>query len=194
MSYYHGSLHDLHNNLPLICRSMKINGVQKLQIYHVIEFDQSVWLALSIEFNTQLRTRGKNDFKKDFFRLINNSVFRKMMENIRKHRDINLVMKEEAYLKRLIKPNFKSRIVFSKNLMGCEMGKIRVIMNEPVYHGQAILQSRTKYFGPKVISYVFVVYLSLFSSSLPPFNVVLFENCYSFTSIFNIEMGGGGVI
>ena len=51
--------------------------------------------------------------------------------------------------------------------------------------------------GPKVISYVFVVYLSLFSSSLPPFNVVLFENCYSFTSIFNIEMrggGGGGVI
>ena len=70
---------------------------------------------------------------------MNNSVFGKMMENIRKHRDINLMTNEEVYLKRVMKPNFKLGIIFSKNLMGCEMRKIRVIVNKPVYLGQAIL-------------------------------------------------------
>ena len=55
------------------------------------------------------------------------------------------------------------------------------------------LQSWTKYFAPEVISYVFVVYLGLLSSPLPLFNVVLFEKCSPFTSIFNIENGGGGI-
>ena len=63
---------------------------------------------------------------------MNNSVFGKMMENIRKHRVINLVTNEEAYLKRMMKPNFKSG-------MGCELEKIRVVMNKPVYIGQSIL-------------------------------------------------------
>ena len=58
------------------------------------------------------------------------------MENIR---DINLVINKEAYLKRVTKLNFKSEIVFSENLMGCEMGNIRVIMNKPVNLFQAIL-------------------------------------------------------
>ena len=70
---------------------------------------------------------------------MNNSVFGKMMENIRKHRDINLVMNKEVYLKRVMKPNFKSGTIFSENLMGCKIGRIRVIMNKPVYLRQAIL-------------------------------------------------------
>ena len=61
------------------------------------------------------------------------------MENIRKQRDIKLVNNEEAYLKAVMKPNFKSGTLFGPNLMGCEMGKIKVIMNKPVYLGQAIL-------------------------------------------------------
>ena len=61
------------------------------------------------------------------------------MENIRKHRNIKLVMTEEEYLKTLMKPNFKSGVLFSENLMGCEMGKIKFVMNKPVYLGQAIL-------------------------------------------------------
>ena len=81
----------------------------------------------------------KNDFEKDFFKLMNNSVFGKMVENIRKHRDVNLIMNEWVYLKRVMKPNFKSGIVFSENLMGCKMGKIRVVMNKPVYLRQMIL-------------------------------------------------------
>ena len=61
------------------------------------------------------------------------------MENIRKHRSIKLVTNREAYLKAVMKPNFKSGTLFGTNLMGCEMGKIKVVMNKPVYLGQAIL-------------------------------------------------------
>ena len=92
-----------------------------------------------IDFNTKLRTKTKNDSEKDFYKLMNNAVFGKTMENIRKHRDIKLVNNEEAYLKAVMKPNFKSGTLFGPNLMGCEMGKIKVAMNKPVYLGQAIL-------------------------------------------------------
>ena len=61
------------------------------------------------------------------------------MENIRKHRNIKLVTNREAYLKGVMKPNFKSSIPFGENLMGCEMGKIKVVMNKPIYLGQVIL-------------------------------------------------------
>ena len=80
-----------------------------------------------------------NDFEKDFFKLMNNSVFRKTIENIRKHRNIGLVTTEEKYLHTVMKPNFKSGVLFGENLMGCEMGKIKVVMNKLVYLGQAIL-------------------------------------------------------
>ena len=80
-----------------------------------------------------------NDFEKDFFKLMKNSVFGKMMENIRKHRNIKLVTTEEKYLHIVMKPNFKSGVLFCENLRGCEMGKIKVVMNKPVYLSQVIL-------------------------------------------------------
>ena len=92
-----------------------------------------------IDFNTKLRTAATYDFEKDFYKLMNNTVFRNTMENIRKHRNIKLVTNREAYLKAVMKPNFKSGVRFSSNLMGCEMGKIKVVMNKPVYLRQAIL-------------------------------------------------------
>ena len=61
------------------------------------------------------------------------------MENIRKHRNIGLVTTEEKYLCTVMKPNFKFGVLFGENLMGCEMGKIKVVMNKLVYLGQAIL-------------------------------------------------------
>ena len=61
------------------------------------------------------------------------------MENIRKHRNIKLVNDEEEYLKNVMKPNFKSGTLLGSDLMGCEMGKVRVVMNKSVYLGQAIL-------------------------------------------------------
>ena len=61
------------------------------------------------------------------------------MENIRKHINIKLVNNEEEYLKNVMKPKFKSGTLLALDLMGCEMGKVRVVMNKPVYLGQAIL-------------------------------------------------------
>ena len=164
---YPKDLHDSHNDLPFICERMEINGVEKLvpnlrdkknyvihiqalnqalqhglrsdRIHQAMEFNQSPWLKTYIDFNTQLRTAATNDFEKDFFKLMNNSVFGKTMENIRKQKNIKLVTTEEKYLKTVMKPNFKSGVLFGENLMGCEMGKIKVVMNKPVYLGQAIL-------------------------------------------------------
>ena len=70
---------------------------------------------------------------------MNNSVFRRTMENIRKRRNIKLVTTEKKYLRTVMRPHFKSGVLFGKNLMGCQMGKIKVVMNKPVYLGQAIL-------------------------------------------------------
>ena len=120
---YPKELHNQHNDLPFMCERMEINGVEKLvpnlrdkrsyiihiqalnqalqhrlrldRIRRVIEFDQSPWLKTYIDFNTQQRTVATKDFEKDFFKLMNNSVFRKMVENIMKHRNIGLVTTEE---------------------------------------------------------------------------------------------------
>ena len=105
----------------------------------MIDFNQSPWLKTCIDFNTQLRKAATNDFEKDFFKLMNNSVFGKTMENIRKHRNIKLATTEEKYLHTVMRPNFKSGVLFGENLMGCEMGKIKVVMNKLVYLGQTIL-------------------------------------------------------
>ena len=164
---YPRELHDYHNDLSFMCERMKINGVEKLipnlyykkryithirvleqalkhgllleHIHRVIEFKQSAWMKEYIDFNTKLRTAAANDFEKDFYRLMNNAVFGKTMENIRKHRNIKLVTSREAYLKVVMKPNFKSGVQFSSNLMGCKIGKLKVVMNKPVYLGQATL-------------------------------------------------------
>ena len=115
------------------------HGLRLDRIHRAIEFDQSPWLKTYIDFNTQLRMAATNDFEKDFFKLMNNSVFRKTMENTRNHRNIKLVTTEEKYLHTVMKPNFKSGVLFGENLMGCKMGKIKVVMNKPVYLSQAIL-------------------------------------------------------
>ena len=73
---------------------------------------------------------------------MNTLVFGKTMENIGKHKDIKLVTIRELFLKTVMKPNFKSGMCFSENLMGCEMGKTKVTMNKPVYLGQALLDLR----------------------------------------------------
>ena len=164
---YPRELHNYHNNLPFMCERMVIGGVEKLvpnlyykkrylihiraldqalkhglvleRIYRAMEFTQWAWMKEYIDFNIALRTAATNDFEKDFYKLMNNSAFGKTMENIRKHRSIKLVTNQEAYLKAVMKPNFKSGTLFGSNLMGCEMGKIKVVMNKLVYLGQAIL-------------------------------------------------------
>ena len=97
-----------------------------------------------IMLNTRLRKDAKNEFEKDFFKLINNNVFGKTMEIIRNHKDMKLVTSDKKYLKYVMKPNFKDAHPFTKHLFAMEMGKREITMNKPVYFGQAILDlSRT---------------------------------------------------
>ena len=94
------------------------HGLVLERIHRAIEFEQSAWMKEYIDFNTKLRTAAKSDFEKDFYKLMNNAVFGKTMENIRKHRNIKLITSREAYLKAVMKPNFKSGVLFGENLMG----------------------------------------------------------------------------
>ena len=89
--------------------------------------------------NTKLRTEAKNDFEKDFFKLMNNSVFGKTMENVRNHRDIKLVTTDKRRSILASEPNYHSSKRISKDLMIMEMKKVEVKMNKPIYLGQAIL-------------------------------------------------------
>ena len=89
--------------------------------------------------NTKLRAEAKKDFGKDFFKLMNNSVFGKTMENVRNHRDIKLVATNERRNKLVSEPNYHTTKNFSENFLAIEMRKTKVMMNKPVYLGQAIL-------------------------------------------------------
>ena len=89
--------------------------------------------------NTNLRKNAKNEFEKDFFQLMNNSVFGKTMENVRKHSDIKLVTTEETRNKLVSEPNYHTTKQFSENLLAIEMKKTEVKMNKPVYLGMSIL-------------------------------------------------------
>ena len=89
--------------------------------------------------NTKLRKEAKSEFEKDFFKLMNNSVFGKTMENVRKHRDIKLVTTEEKRIKLVSEPNYHTTKQFSENLLAIEMKKTKVKMNKPIYLGMSIL-------------------------------------------------------
>ena len=93
--------------------------------------------------NIELTKEAKNDFVKDFFKLINNPVFGKTMENVRNHRDIKLVTTNKQRNKFASEPNYHSTKYISKNLLIMEMKKVEVKMNKPIYLGQAILDIST---------------------------------------------------
>ena len=89
--------------------------------------------------NTELRKLAKDDFEKDLFKLMNNAVFGKTMENIRKHRDIKLVTTNNKRSKLVSEPNYHTMNHISKDLSITEMNKTKVKMNKPVYLGLWIL-------------------------------------------------------
>ena len=95
------------------------------RVHRVIQFNQEAWLKPCINMNAKVKKEAKNEFEKDFFRLMNNSVFRKTMENARKHRDIKLVATEEKRSKLDSEPNYHTTKHFSKNLFAIEMKKTK---------------------------------------------------------------------
>ena len=95
------------------------------KVCRVIEFNQEAWLKEYIVINSELKKQGKKDFKKDFFKFINNSVFGKTMENSRKHRDIKLVRTDKRRNQLVSEPNYHATKCFSENLLVIEMKKTK---------------------------------------------------------------------
>ena len=148
---YPKSLHDLHSDYPLAPEQIKVNKVDKLipnlwnkkkyvihyenlkqylslglelnKIHRGIKFEESQWLEKYITLNIELRTAAANEFEKDFFKLMNNSVFGKTMENIRNRVDIKLVNNKRQAEKLSAKPNFYRCNIFSEDLMAIHMKK-----------------------------------------------------------------------
>ena len=89
--------------------------------------------------NTGLRKEATNDFEKDFFKLMNNAVFGKTIENMRNYRDIKIVTTDKQRNKLASEPNYHTTKHISKNLLIMKMKKVEVKMNKPVYLGEAIL-------------------------------------------------------
>ena len=183
---YPEKLHDLHNDYPLAPERVECDhGVKKLipnlrhknnyvihyknlmqclrlgmklkKIHRGIKFTEAAFLKPYIDKNTSLRALAKNNFEKDFFKLMNNSVFGKTMENIRNRVNVKLVDSGEQFKKLAAKPNYNSRKIFNENLVSVHMKKTSLTMNKPVYLGMSILDlSKTvmydfhyKYIKPK---------------------------------------------
>ena len=166
-------LHDLHDDYPLAPEKVKIDKVEKLipklenkrkyvvhcrslkqyerlglkitKIYRGIKFTERDFMKEYIDLNTELRKNAKSDFEKDFFKLMNNSVFGKTMENLRKRVDIHLVNSREKARKLVTKPNYDSCTIFDENLIAIHMKKTRLVMCKPIFLGMSILDiSKTK--------------------------------------------------
>ena len=166
---YPKELHDLHNDYPLapekimMCKTKveklipNLRGKEKYVIHYKnlkqyldlglkltcihrgIKFEESEWLKTYIDINTKLRAKAKNNFEKDFFKLMNNSVFGKTMENIRNRVNIKLVNDSDKAKKLTAKPNFKHLNIFCEELIAVHMKKTSLIFNKPVYLGMCIL-------------------------------------------------------
>ena len=90
--------------------------------------------------NTELRKNAKNDFEKDFNKLINNAVFGRSIMNVRKHRDIKLITDDKKRCKFASIPNYHTTKRFSENFLAMEMKKTKIKMNIPIYIGFTILE------------------------------------------------------
>ena len=106
------------------------HGFFKKKVHRVITFNQNVWLKPCIDMNT--------DFDKYLFKLINNAVFGKTMENARKHRDIILVTTDRRRYYLVLGPNYHTTKFCNENVLAIEILKTSILMNKPIYFGLSI--------------------------------------------------------
>lgn len=118
------------------------HGLKLEKVHRLLKFDQSLWLKPYIELNTMHRKKAKNDFEKNLFKLFNNAIFGKTMENIRSRADIRLVSKWGGrYGARMLiaRPNFKRCTIFDDELVAIELQRTHLLMNKPIIIGMSIL-------------------------------------------------------
>ena len=108
------------------------HGLILKKVHRAILFKHSKWLEPYIMLNTELRKNAKNAFEKGFFKLTNNSIFRKTMENVRNRRDIKLEVTEVKRKLLTSQRNFEHSKKFSQNFEAIEMRKSYVFMNKPI--------------------------------------------------------------
>jgi len=108
-------------------------------IHRVLRFNQSPWLKTYIDFNTAKRKNACNDFEKDFFKLMNNSIFGKTMENLRKRVNVKLVRNVDKIRKLTSSPLYDSVKIFYEGLVAVNMRKPSLYLNRPIYVGFSIL-------------------------------------------------------
>ncbi|XP_025407099.1 uncharacterized protein LOC112681055 [Sipha flava] len=115
------------------------NGINVTKVHRIIRFKQSKWMASYVELCTNMRAKSENEFERQFWKLLVNSVFGKCMENVRKRMSIKLVSSKEKAHKLMRKPFFKDRTIYSKDLMAVYMHKETFKFDKPIYVGFAIL-------------------------------------------------------
>ncbi len=164
---YPEELHDSHNEYPLAPERLLIGKVEKLvpnlndktkyvihhenlklylrlgmrlaKIHRGITFVEEDFMKPYIDLNTELRAKATTDFEKDFFKLMNNAVFGKTMENVRNRVNVKLVTNEKACNKLVKKSNFKSVNIFHENLIAVHMEKTSTKLDKPIQIGMSIL-------------------------------------------------------
>ena len=115
------------------------------KVHRVIQFNQKSLPKPDIDMNTELRQKTKNNSEKDFFKLMNNIVFGKTMENVRNYRNTKLVIKERRRSYLVSQPNYHTIKFFTENFLAIEMRKTQMLINKPVYLCLSILDlSKTK--------------------------------------------------
>ena len=115
-------------------------GLKLKKIHRALEFSQSNWLEPYIAFNTKKRAGAKNPFEKDFFKLTNNAVFGKTMENLRKRCNIQLVTDPHEMERLAARPTYVSHKIFHENLVAVNSKQTKLVLNKPSYIGMVILE------------------------------------------------------
>jgi hypothetical protein len=206
---YPSTIHDLHNDLPFCAENLcppnsKIpklipnlnnkekyvvdyrvlkqalnNGLVLTKIHRILEFRQKPWLKPYIELNNNLRTAADTEFKKNFYKYMNNSVFGKTMENVEKRVDIKIATRWERRGKSLgvrdliAKPNFNSISILTEEMAVVQMNKTRILYNKPIYVGFVVLELSKKH-----------MYSFHYDNMLKDFNPNRIRLCYSDTDSF----------
>jgi hypothetical protein len=114
-------------------------GMKLTKIHRAVTFKQSPWLKNYIDFNTKKRSVARNTFEKDFFKLMNNSIYGKTMENLRKRVDVKLVSSKDDLLKLTASPCFQSHRIMNEDLIAVKRMKEVLTLNKPCYVGMSIL-------------------------------------------------------